>query len=125
MKALFISSLLFLLVACSTQKEITVNTESVNPTLSSATETVQDTLYANNNIMRVIGTVRTTENGCLTYIDAKTISGNVTMYPVNLDDRFKKEGIFIRFTYTPSRAMQPKDCDCNQVVSVHDVTRLR
>ena len=123
MKALLTSSLLLLLLACSTPKEIVVYTDNVKPVESN--EVVDNAATTTANTMRVIGTVRTTERGCLAYIDAQTNSGNAKMYPVNLDDRFKKEGMFIRFTYALSRGMQPRGCECNQVVSVSDVTRLR
>ena len=123
MKALLISSVFFLLLACGTQKEVIVNTDSNSQIESN--QAIDNTITNTSDTLRIIGTVRTTSKGCLVYIDAQTNSRSIKMYPVNLDDRFKKEGMFIRFTYALSRGMQPKGCECNQIVSVSDVTRLR
>ncbi|MEJ6777249.1 MAG: hypothetical protein QNK85_08010 [Crocinitomicaceae bacterium] len=123
MKPLFILSLFFLSSSCSTQKEIPTNTDkhtltNIDTRILTESEVAIDT-------MRVIGTVHIEEKGCLIYIDAKTDSGNITMYPVNLAEKFKREGFVIRFTYTLSRAMQPNYCKCSRVVSLRDVTPLR
>jgi hypothetical protein len=115
MKTLFLLSGFFLFFACGTQKELASNTTE------DAVEVVEEIKEEN---MRIVGTVHAGK-GCAFYIDAKTDEGSVKMYPVNLDEIYKKEGMFIRFTYAPSRAMQPKDCACDKVVSVSDVTPLR
>jgi hypothetical protein len=121
MKTLFILSLFFL-SSCSTQKETTTNPdEQILNNIN--TSNLNDDLAIDT--MRVIGTVHMEEKGCLIYIDAKTNFGNTTMYPVNLAEKFKREGLVIRFTYSLSRAMQPNYCKCSRVVSLRDVTPLR
>ncbi len=123
MKTLFLLSGLFLFFACGSQKEVATNT--VNETTDSVEEAAEDAVEETTNNYRVVGTVHTTDKGCGVYIDAKAQDSSLKMYPINLDEEYKVEGMFIRFTYAPSRAMQPKGCDCDRVVSVSDVTRLR
>jgi hypothetical protein len=44
------------------------------------------------------------------------------MYPVNLDESYKSDGLKIRFTYIPSRAMQPDACTFQlKVISIENV----
>ena len=94
-------------------------------------EKIDDEKIIYNRIIGIIFQTKNNDNSnlsdvCPFIIKTKTYSGkNITMYPINLDDKFKKDGISIRFTYAVSRAMQPKNCNCNQVVSVSDVTILR
>ncbi len=119
MKTLFLLSGLFLFFACGSQKEVAANT--VNET----SENVEDASDTMNDNFRIVGTVHTIDKGCGVYIDAKLEDRSVKMYPVNLDEKFSVEGMFIRFTYAPSRAMQPSGCKCDRVVSLSDVTPLR
>lgn len=123
MKTLFLLSSLFLFFACGSQKEVATN--SVNETKEEVEEVVEETEEALNNNFRIVGTVHTTDKGCGVYIDAKMEDTSVKMYPVNLDEKYQVEGMFIRFTYALSRAMQPSECDCSKVVSLSDVTPLR
>ncbi|MCH2230431.1 MAG: hypothetical protein MK105_08810 [Crocinitomicaceae bacterium] len=127
MKTLFLLSGLFLFFACGSQKEVAANTvnetsENVEDTAQDAVEDASDTMDDN---FRIVGTVHTIDKGCGVYIDAKLEDRSVKMYPVNLDEKFSVEGMFIRFTYAPSRAMQPSGCKCDRVVSLSDVTPLR
>ena len=117
MKILILLILSSILFSCCTQKN---NIDKINE---------ESTI--NNRIIGFIVETESSEDSnlseeCPFLIRTKTYSGkNITMYPINLDDKFKKDGIPIRFTYSISRAMQPKNCNCNQVVSVSDVTILR
>jgi len=47
------------------------------------------------------------------------------LYPVNLEDQFKKDGLLITFNSYPSRAMQPAGCIVDRVVSVDKVKKGR
>ena len=127
MKTLFLLSGFFLFFACGTQKEVATNTmnETATDSVEVVEEVIEEATDTVNDNMRIVGTVHLSEKGCMVYIDAKLEDGSVKMYPVNLDAKYKKEGMFIRFTYAMSRAMQPSDCDCDHVVSVSDVTPLR
>ena len=71
------------------------------------------------------GTIHITDSGCKVYIDTKDGDREVKMYPVNLEDKFKKDGLRIKFGWDQSRAPQPAGCDANMVVSVKDVTPYR
>lgn len=46
-----------------------------------------------------------------------------TLYPINLDQKFKKEGMYLQFNYTPSRAMSPEGCATDAVVSLENVEK--
>lgn len=46
----------------------------------------------------------------------------ITMYPVNIEDKFKKEGLKIQFDFALSRAAQPTNCIVDRVVSVSNVS---
>jgi hypothetical protein len=46
-----------------------------------------------------------------------------TLYPINLGNKFKKDGMYIQFNYTPSRAMSPEGCDTDAVVSLENVEK--
>lgn len=48
-----------------------------------------------------------------------------TIYPVNLESKFKKDGIYIRFNYTVSRAMSPQGCTTDGVVSLENVEKAK
>lgn len=49
----------------------------------------------------------------------------LNLYPVNLSDEFKKDGLLLTFTSLPSRAMQPAGCSVDRVVSVDNVKKLK
>jgi hypothetical protein len=46
-----------------------------------------------------------------------------TLYPVNLANKFKKNGIYLQFNYTPSRAMSPEGCNTDAIVSLENVEK--
>jgi hypothetical protein len=46
-----------------------------------------------------------------------------TLYPINLDRVFQKDGMYIQFNYTPSRAMSPEGCATDAVVSLENVEK--
>jgi hypothetical protein len=48
-----------------------------------------------------------------------------TIYPINLEKEFKKDGIYIRFNYTVSRAMSPEGCTTDGVVSLENVEKAK
>lgn len=74
------------------------------------------------------GTVRLNNNGCPYYIEInKCLVSNLeylgkTIYPIQLDDKFKKEGLNLKFNFTVSRAMSPTDCLVDYVVSLENVS---
>jgi hypothetical protein len=48
-----------------------------------------------------------------------------SIYPINLDRKFKKDGCCIRFNYTLSRAMSPEGCSTDAVVSLEQVEKAK
>lgn len=48
-----------------------------------------------------------------------------TLYPINLDQKFKKDGMYIQFNYTTSRAMSPEGCATDGVVSLENVGEIK
>jgi hypothetical protein len=74
------------------------------------------------------GTVHLNNNGCPYYIEInKCLVSNLeylgkTIYPIQLDDKFKKDGLKLKFNFTVSRAMSPTDCQVDYVVSLENVS---
>jgi hypothetical protein len=77
-----------------------------------------------NNRLRVTGKI-VMGGECLVYLEAIESDTRVTMYPVNLDPQFQKNGLKISFFYQPSRAKQPAGCIVDKVVSLEDVQVLK
>jgi hypothetical protein len=48
-----------------------------------------------------------------------------TIYPINLERAFQKDGLYIRFNYTISRAMSPEGCKTDGVVSLENVEKSK
>jgi len=70
------------------------------------------------------GTIHLTDGGCGIYIDAKVNGTGVRLYPIDLDERFKKEGIKIEFSHALSRAPQPEGCLVDHVVTITSAKRI-
>ena len=62
---------------------------------------------------------------CGVVITIKENGSELKLYPVNLSDEFKKEGLHISFSSLPSRAMQPAGCSVDRVVSVDKVKKTK
>ena len=48
-----------------------------------------------------------------------------TIYPINLEQKYQKNGLYIQFNYTISRAMSPEGCTIDGVVSVENVEKSK
>lgn len=74
------------------------------------------------------GTVHLSDNGCPYYIEInKCFVSNLyylgkKIYPIQLDDKFKKKGLKLKFNFTLSKAMSPADCNVDYVVSLENVS---
>ncbi|MDB3887401.1 hypothetical protein N9344_00445 [bacterium] len=109
----FVIGVLLLVSCCNKKQAVTNSNEEV------------EVNTANN---RIIGTIRVSDDACKVYIDAQMSEDKndiKKMYPVNIDEKFYKEGMFVRFSYALSRAKQPEGCNVDFVVSVSDLTPLR
>ena len=48
-----------------------------------------------------------------------------TIYPINLARKFKKNGLYLQFNYSVSRAMSPQGCKTDGVVSLENVEKSK
>jgi len=106
MKTVILFSVLFFSISCSTQKEI-----------------IENRTFESEAVQIVKGTVYISEEGCPVFITAKIDGALVKMYPVNLEEQFKIDGLKIKFSFNLSRAMQPENCKVDKVVSLENVTK--
>jgi hypothetical protein len=113
MRSLFFLTAIIILTACANQKEI-VNSENHG---DQVVENVEDGF--------TVGMVRITDKGCFCYLEVNENGALLKMYPVNLDEKYKKEGIRLKFTYNVSRAMQPENCFVDKVVALENVVELK
>lgn len=118
MKQIIVIGVLLLSMACANRKERIQEREAHNNESSEAVDIVTEPV-------RLIGTVVAATDQCPVLIDAQVDDKIVKMYPVNLDEKFKKAGMKLKFSYTTSRAQQPENCDVDAVVILSDVAVMR
>ena len=78
-----------------------------------------------DDMVNIIGIVRLDRPGCPVSIDMTKGDLFMTLYPVNMDRQYMKEGLKIKFNYTPSRAASPESCTADMVVSVSDIEIIK
>lgn len=116
MKIVIAGIYLFLFVTCGISQSVEANTEISFTKLEEQVE--------QNKPQQVIGYVKL-DKACGVYIDAEIEPGiKKRLYPVNLNDHYKIDGLLIKFDYNFSRAMMPGGCNCDFAVSVFGVSRL-
>ncbi len=120
MKIIIIAALVLFTLGCANRKEKMQENES-HEELMNKTEEQNSTELEN----RVIGIVHVSESDCPVYIEAKLTDHAVNMFPINIEDKYKVEGMKIKFTYELSRGAQPENCDVDMVVSLSDVALMR
>lgn len=108
---------LIALMACSNSKE----------TLSENEETDQTTKEVESAIenYRVIGIVHVSETDCPLLIETRLKDETVLFYPLNLDEKFRREGMRIKFAYEASKGALPENCTQAIAVSLSDITLMR
>lgn len=76
------------------------------------------------NLDHISGTVRLTDD-CGAYLEV--IQGDVahSYYPVNLDERFRVEGMRLKFAFEISKTKPPVACPNFEPITISDVTPLR
>ncbi len=79
-----------------------------------------------------MGIVHLNENGCPYFIEISTcLVSNLSyyigknVYPIQLDEKFKKEGLKVEFNLTVSKAPSPADCQIDYVVSLDNVSVIK
>ncbi|NOQ71976.1 MAG: hypothetical protein GQ574_08240 [Crocinitomix sp.] len=118
MKNIIVLSVLFLAAACGNQKETMQEKEATEQEIETVTEETTENY-------RVVGIVHVSETDCLLYIETKLKDSTVNMYPMNLDEKYMRDGMKLKFAYTLSRGAQPENCDIDMVVAMSDVTLMR
>lgn len=112
MKFQVLFSSFILVAACTTPKEVVVVEEQ------------KEVIVEHANEVELVGKVRTSDT-CPLYLETYEDGKLVTMYPVNLEDHLKQNGVKISFTYILSRAKQPENCRVDKVVALENVKQLR
>ncbi len=111
MKYSILASLISVLCSCGTIKNQNPNSES------------------KNNFAPFTGTIHLNESGCPYFIDVEQVLVSnwssylgKKLYPVQLEDKFKKNGLKLNFNLTVSRAPSPADCQIDYVVSLSNLS---
>lgn len=136
MKNLFLIGALLFVVACGNRKETAQEVEAVQEevteTMEEAENAAEEVEEAAEEVVeevdqnyRIIGVVHVDHNDCPLYIEAHEKNETLIMYPMNLEAKYKREGVRIKFAYTKSRGQQPENCDIDMVVALSDVTLMR
>ena len=110
MKFLYLTFLLFVIFACTTSKNINYENRTNE----------KDVL----NKERVIGIVHLDEI-CGVIITAQVGSREVNLLPNNLDEKFKKEGMKLKFFFLNSSMPIPKGCIADARGDLRDVNAIR
>jgi hypothetical protein len=115
-----------ILTSCATCKKSKIEKET--PTKSVAEMISEESVEINQvrpmreeDMVDITGIVRINKEGCPVLIEM--IEGDLysLVYPVNLEDKFKVNGMKIGFSYLPSRAPMLEGCAAEKVIAVSDV----
>jgi len=101
---------LFLFISCGTEKNKEVNN----------TEQVIEM----NGFIEGVVHVTSGESDCGIYIESDSADQSKGFYPVNLDVKYKKNGLKVRFRYSPSRAPLPENCEEYMAVVIDEMTAI-
>lgn len=102
-----------MMLSCGNSKHATI--EEVSEVITESIEQI-----------RIVGTVRISDTGCKVYIDAQENDGSTfKLYPENLDVRFQKEGMFLKFYYDKTATKLPENCEADISATLREVTPLR
>lgn len=131
MNKLIMISSLAILASCASMKEkkaadavVKAPVENVESAQENAAPT-ESRPAREEDMIDIIGTVRLDRPGCPVTIDMQKGDIFMTVYPVNLDRMYAKEGLSIKFSYAPSRAQSPESCTADMVVSVSGVEIIK
>jgi len=110
MKALLLTMFVIALFACKSTKEV-IKTQELSMLEESAT-------------IKTLGTVHLQSQGCDVVIEVEENGVKKIFFPFGIEEKFKVEGLRLKFVYILSRAPQPKDCTCDHVVVLSDVSAV-
>jgi len=92
------------MVSCKTSEKVVINTEKH---------------------LRVVGTVVLGDEPCGVTINAVDKDQQFVIMPLNLDDKFKIDGMKLRFNYIEVERPKSNKCKSVKAVMLEEVTRLR
>jgi hypothetical protein len=91
-------------------------------------QTAEDTSQT-SDFAPYIGKIHLNESGCPYYIEVEQVLvSNLSfyigkkLYPVQLEEKFKKNGQKLKFNLAVSRAPSPSDCQIDYVVSLSNLS---
>jgi hypothetical protein len=102
--------ILFLLLICSCRSAKNQNSEQSKVTI------FKGTVILNNDGCPYYIKITNCYVSNLSYYIGKKV------YPIELEDKFKKEGLNLNFNLTVSKAMSPANCQVDYVVSLENVS---
>lgn len=111
MKFSLVTFIFFILCSCITSKQ-----------------TKKDTIQS-DDFAPIIGKIHLNESRCPYYIEVEQVLvSNLSfylgkkLYPIQLEEKYKKNGIKLKFNLTLSRAPSPADCQIDYVVSLSNTS---
>ncbi len=118
MRFILIFAILAITFGCSTAKETPVSPEK-------EVKIVEEKIEEAKEPEILVGKVRVSKEGegCPLYIEAYRNGEMFLVYPLNLIEKYKLDGLKIKFTLTESKAPLPDNCS-NAVVGVLENTTL-
>lgn len=100
---------LFISISCGTEKNKEVNNTEQ---LTEIDEFVEGIVHVTSG-----------ELDCGTFIESE-VAQSKGFYPVNLDVKYKKNGLKVRFRYSPSRAPLPENCQEYTAVVIDEMAAI-
>jgi hypothetical protein len=118
MKYILIFAILVAIFSCSTAKETPVNPEKELEIVEEKIEEIKDEI--------LVGKVHVSNEGegCPFYIEAFRNGEMFLLYPVNLIEKYKIDGVKIKFSYIESKAPLPDNCPAAVVGVLDNITLL-
>lgn len=119
MKFILIFPILAVAFSCSTAKETPLNPEQEVKIVEEKIEEVKEPEI-------IVGKVRVSKEGegCPLLIEAFRNGEMFILYPINLIEKYKVDGLKIKFTYTESKALLPDNCQADVVGVLENTTLL-
>ncbi len=133
MNKLFFVSGLALLMSCAVCKERKAAKQAAQVTetkkeVQVAVEEEKKSSFrpaTEEDMIKIEGLVRLDRPGCPVSIDMTVGDLFYTVYPVNLDKQYHKEGLKLKFSYVPSRAPSPESCTADMVVALDNIEIIK
>jgi hypothetical protein len=115
---------MLLLTSCATQKQSSSQKDQVTEKINEdgVVEAKGDQAQTENNYS--VGKVVLSQEGCAFSLILED-EDDVCYYPVNLDEKFRVDGVILQFQKFPSRAPLPAGCESCRTIQVEQVEQLK